>query len=463
MARKVPAKKASKTTKKATKATPVKTVSEDKIKKPRGRPKLDTGPKIFSKPDPKQVAMEINMRFGENGPILRAANNAWDASDLRRPCGIPSLDLATGGGLVAGKVHQIDGPESTGKNYLLYRYFGKVQENYGDAACLAMCCFESFVDKHFAQMCGCKIAMSPYDIRVTNTARKAKGQPPLTPEEEREALNCPGVGTFHIFEGPAERVLDGTIAAVKSNIYHLIGIDSWDSMLTAPEEKTELLETPQVASPATLQTRWSKKILDAFNPIYRCPSCGFSPLEKKVTDYKSCNYNYVCPNCKWKGKEPAVEINETTMYCIRQVRAKISMGGKVYGRAYKASGAYALQHLNHIRISLYPGQSLVENKIKIGKEINWEITKAKAGAKEGRTGSYILYLDPLEVDVATDLLNQCVNAEVVQVRAGHFSHEHFQVHGKENAIDLIEGSEELTKQLTRDLYIKSGLARIRFS
>lgn len=234
-------------------------------------------PATFGKMNPEDIIRRINVRFGDAGPIIRSANEAWDASDLRRPCGITSLDLAQGGGLVAGKVHQVDGPESTGKNYLLYRYFAQAQKNYGNDAVLAMACFESFVDKHFAQQCGCKIAMSQYDVEVTNRARELRGEPPLTKAEVKEARECPGVGTFHIFEGPSEAVLGGTVEAVETNAYQIIGIDSWDSMLTAPEERAELGEVPQVASPATLQTRWAKKILDAFTPIYRCPECGGAP------------------------------------------------------------------------------------------------------------------------------------------------------------------------------------------
>lgn len=422
----------------------------------------------FPKPDPAKVIRDINMRFGDAGPIIRAANQAWDASDLRRPCGIPSLDLATGGGLVAGKVHQVDGPESTGKNYLLYRYFAEAQRRYGNRAVLAMCCFESFVDKQFAQVCGCKIAMSKYDIEVTNVARAARGEAPLTKKEEKEALECPGVGEFHIFEGPSERVLDGVVEAVKANIYQIIGIDSWDAMMTVPEEKAALDEVPQVASPATVQTRWSKKILDAFNPIFRCAKCGYAPLEKKVTNYQLQNYKYECPDCKWKGEDPETEVNETTVYCVRQVRAKISMGGgKQYGRAYKTDGANALQHLNHIRISLHPGSALKDGKIKIGKEVNWEISKAKAGAREGRTGSFTLYFDPIEVDIAGDMLAQCLAHEVIiQEKGGYYNVpdvEMDRVHGKENILEMIEQEPELRELLRELLYIKADLAHLRFT
>jgi len=425
----------------------------------------------FPKPNPRDVLRSINMRFGDTGPVIREASEAWDASDLRRPSGIPSLDLATGGGLVAGKVHQFDGPESVGKNYILYRYFAQAQKNYGDDACLSMACFEAFVDKHFAQMCGCKIAMSEYDIRVTNRAREIRGEPPLTRAEKKEALSVPGVGTFHIFEGPAENVLDGIIEAVSSNVYQIIGIDSWDSMLTAAEDRATMDEVPQVASPATIQTRWAKKVLDAFNVVYRCPQCGYSPLEKKVTNYSQMNFNWICPNCSWKGLDPANEINETTVYCIRQVRAKIQMsGGKIYGRPYKSEGAHALQHLNHIRVSMHPGSSIKEGNVKIGKEVNWEVSKAKAGAREGSTGSFTLYFDPVEVDVARDMFSQCVKRGVIcslpqgwyEIPDIEMDGEALRVHGKEKLIRTIEDSEDLVDELREILYIKAGLSHVRF-
>jgi RecA/RadA recombinase len=424
----------------------------------------------FPKPSPQDVLRSINMRFGDTGPVIREASEAWDASDLRRPSGIASLDLAMGGGLVAGKVHQFDGPESVGKNYMLYRYFAQVQEQYGDDACLAMACFEAFIDKHFAQMCGCKVAMSKYDIEVTQRAREARGEEPLTKAEIKEALEVPGVGTFHVFEGPAESVLDGIIEAVAANIYQIVGIDSWDSMLTAAEDKATMDEVPQVASPATIQTRWAKKVLDSFNVVYRCPQCGYSPLEKKVTNYEQMNFSWNCPNCKWKGLDPANEVNVTTVYCIRQVRAKLQMGGKIYGRAYKSDGAYALQHLNHIRVSMHPGSSVKDGKVKIGKEVNWEVTKAKAGAREGATGAFTLYFSPMEVDVAGDLFAQCVKRGVIkQLPQGWYEVPEIEddegplrIHGKDKMISLIEREPELSAQLRELLYIQAGLAHVRF-
>ena len=422
----------------------------------------------FPKPDPKQVALAINMRFGNNGPIIRPASEAWSAFDLRRPNGIPSIDLATGGGLPAGGVCQIDGPESTGKNYLLYRYFAEVQRHYGERSCLAMACFENFVDKHFAQMCGVKVAMSQYDIDVTQRARKLRGEDPLTKKEVEEAMLCPGVGEFHIFEGPAENVLDGIVYAVEHNIYQVIGIDSWDMMLTGAEDVASLDETPQVASPAMLQTKWSKKILDALNPVYRCPGCARAPLSKKVTDSNKINYKYECPDCGWKGLEPEVEVNETTVIAIRQSRAKLDLGGgKVYGRKYDSKGAYALQHVNLIRLSLHPGQNIKVKEVKVGKEVNWEITKGKAGTHEGATGSFQLYFDPLEVDTASDLLAQCIRHKVIEKREGARyvvpEIEMDPVHGEEKMINLIESEPDLVKTLKELLNVHAGLAHVRLT
>jgi len=420
----------------------------------------------FPKPDPRQVALAINMRFGNNGPIIRPASEAWNAFDLRRPNGITSIDLSTGGGLPAGGVCQVDGPESTGKNYLLYRYFAEVQRNYGERACVAMACFENFVDKHFAQMCGVRVQMSKYDIDVTQRARKLRGEEPLTKQEIKEAIECPGVGEFHIFEGPAENVLDGIVYAVEHNIYQAIGIDSWDMMLTAPEDTAALDETPQVASPAMLQTKWSKKILDALNPIFRCPGCARAPLDKHVTDTKTINFKYLCPDCGWKGLDPHVEVNETTIVAIRQSRAKLNLGGgKTYGRAYDSKGAYALQHVNLIRLSLYPGAPIRLKDVKIGKEVNWEVTKGKSGTHEGASGTFSLYFDPLEVDTDGDLLTQCLKHKVIEKKDGARyvipEIEMDPVHGEEKMLGLLETEPELVRTLKELLYVHAGLAHVR--
>jgi hypothetical protein len=402
----------------------------------------------------------LNLSFVVDEAILTeiVEDQILDTYDLK--CAYPNNNYIAEGFVV----------HNCGKNYMLYRYFAQAQKNYGERACLAMACFESFIDKHFAQTCGCKIAMSEYDVEVTQRTRESKGEPPLNKEEIEEALSCPGVGTFHIFAGPAESVLDGIIEAVSSNVYQIIGIDSWDSMLTAAEDRATLEEIPQVASPATIQTRWAKKVLDAFNVVYRCPKCGYCPIEKKVTNYEMMNFNWVCSNCEWKGLDPDSEVNETTVYCIRQVRAKLQMGCKVYGRAYKADGAYAIQHLNHIRVSMHPGSSVKDGDVKIGKEVNWEISKAKAGAREGMTGSFTLFFDPVEIDVAGDMFAQCLKRGVIQqlpqgwleVPEIEMDGKPLRVHGKDKFISMIESEETLVEELRQLLYVKAGLSHVRF-
>jgi len=419
----------------------------------------------FPKPTPDEVIRDINMRYGDYGPVVRSANNAWDVSDLRRPSGIPSLDIAAGGGLIAGKVHQFDGPEGIGKNFLLYKHFAEIQRRYGDKSCLGMACFESFVDKQFAQQCGCKISMSEYDVAVSQRARKRRGEPPLTKEEIKEAISCEKVGAFHIFDSDTESVLDGLVKAASTNIYQMIGIDSWDAMITAQEETSDLDEIPQIASSSMLQTRWGKKILDSLGPVYRCPKCGHLPVSKKVINSNEGKYHYTCGKCSdWKGLYPAVEINETTIYCIRQVRAKIRTTGKVMGRPYDATGARMLNHLYHIRVSMHPGPFIkMKSDEIIGKEINWEIRKAKGGAREKAKGAFNLYFSPLEADVVTDLIDLSRKLGLIEGDgSGHYKVLGKNIHGKGKLISELENNRELFDSLLDKAYIDSGLAHVRF-
>lgn len=438
----------------------------EKAKKKEVTLKAVPSPRPTRKRDVLNVIDEINMRYGVSGPIARTGADAWDASDLRRPSGIASLDVAMGGGLVAGKVHQVSGPEGIGKNFLLYQFFARQQELYGDKACLAMACFESFVDKQFAQMCGCKIAMSPYDIETTQRAREMYGEPPMTDEEIRDALECPQVGEFVIFQGPAENVLDGIVMATKSNTFQLIGIDSWDVMQTASEDTKDLDEDPKVASASMIQTRWSKKILDAFNPIFICPECGSDHLEKVVIKIDSRNYRFKCKNCEWHGKKPDAEVNETSIYCIRQVREKLMTGGgKVMGRKYDAQGARALRHLNHIHLQLNPGAFVKEKNIKVGKEVSWEIKKAKAGAKEGATGTYILNFNPLGVDLADDVLGTALNVGTATYGGSKYNF-HFMgesIKGRDNTIKRLEEDMEFRNSVEDRILIDAGLGHVRLT
>ena len=469
-AKKAPKKKKAAPKKKAAKKAPVKKRAPQR-KKTKAREVSRVvvhAVSNFERQDPHELMHYINMEFGSSGPVVRPAASSWNAFDLRRPSGISSLDVAMGGGLPAGGLSQLDGPESTGKNFALYLHMAECQRIYGKASCMAMVSLETAMDKHFAQKCGVLVAMSPYDIGVENRARKRRGQPPMSDSEIREAMDMPTVGEFMILDqGPAEKILDGMVEVIKSNACQIVGVDSWDSILTYQERDTPLGEFAQQASNATLETKFTKKMDDALAAIFRCPECGAAPLGQKKVSESGRSYNWHCPSCRWKGLDPAVEVNETTIIAIRQVRGKRSAPGqKVFGRPYESKGSHALRHANLIKLSLHPGQRIPKDtkKEKLGKEVNWEVEKGKCGCHEGARGTFSMYFDTMSVDVYTDLVRTCMRYGVIEQGGGYYKIPHLDMRllGKEKLLQRVEESPELWDGLRDQLYIEADLAKVRF-
>lgn len=69
-----------------------------------------------------------------------------------------------------------------------------------------------------------------------------------------------------------------------------------------------------------------------------------------------------------------------------------------------------------IDVQLRPGEIKRDTKsgVKIWKEINWELTKGKAGTHEGKVGAYRYYFDPPEVDFCSDMVNFCKQQGIVR-------------------------------------------------
>ena len=79
---------------------------------------------------------------------------------LRRPSGIMQLDVDTGGGLPAGGINYISGPDGSGKTWLLYNYFATHQRLYGEEASICYVPVEFLPDYKFMRLCGCIIALT---------------------------------------------------------------------------------------------------------------------------------------------------------------------------------------------------------------------------------------------------------------------------------------------------------------
>lgn len=417
------------------------------------------------KPDVDEVVHRINLAYGKTGPAIQHAYNSWNVFDLRRPSGILSLDLNTGGGLPACGLSQLDGPEGVGKNFLMYHYMAECQRLYGDQACIAMASIETPMDKRFAQRCGVHIAMSPYDIGVENRARKRRGEPPMDSEEVRIARTTPTMGKFLILDqGGSEKILNSIVDLVGYNICQIIGIDSWDAVQTYMEREKDLGEHPQRAATAQLLTFFTKKISDEGLPdVYCCPDCGSAPLKQNVISIAELKYKWGCTQCKWVGLDPAVEKNETTLVAIRQARGNMDAGKNTRAPKWGSTGARAVRHQNLVRVTISPGKRLPEKGPQVGKEVNWRVSKAKCGSHEGPKGTFNLYFDTMSVDVYEDMIAQCTTHKVVSSGGGVYNAPclDVKVKGRDKFMQLLEEHPDYWDVLRDELYLRANLAHVR--
>lgn len=350
-------------------------------------------------------------------------NECHNPFDLRRPTGLTSLDMEIYGGLPAGGLTQIDGPEGVGKNFLMYQCMRRCQEIYGEHAGIAIACFETTIDKDYARRVGLQIAHDPYEIKLIQRERGEKGEPGLTKKEVRDLQDQ--MGSFAILRGEHTHIMDAIIRLVKSNAFQVIGVDSWDVVLPKAEIDKSMTSDPRVAAPAQLQTQFMNRFHAAMN--------------SRIDDRE----------------------NETTIIGIRQVRAKMR---KMFmnERPYEAQGARSIRHGKLLNISLHSGKNITDSSGKklVGKYVNWHIAKAKAGSHEGPKGDYAYYFDPPGFDAVIDLFDFGVTEGVITKKGGKYTAGTLE--GNEEGIKHILSSEPEARQALLDELVFNRGYNIRF-
>ena len=81
------------------------------------------------------LSAAINKELGGHAVIM-PAQDVPNVHILRRPFGIPSMDMRIGGGLPASGISTISGPPGVGKSLLCWQAAAQVQKNYGDNAAI---------------------------------------------------------------------------------------------------------------------------------------------------------------------------------------------------------------------------------------------------------------------------------------------------------------------------------------
>lgn len=307
--------------------------------------------------------------------VCASIDNSPNTYFLRRPSGIMPLDIHTGGGLPAGGLTYLSGPDGAGKTFLLYKYFAMCQRLYGQRACVALGVSEAAPDHFFMRKCGIQIAIPERMIEEQVHERKERGEPPFTKEQLKD-FRAPTVGQVKLLRGATgEELLQAIIECFESKLFDIIGLDSISACLPEADADKDLDEAPKRAAAAGMVTRFFQQYLNG-----------------------TTGYN---------GSNP------TTVIFTSQVRSnskKAEAASHIakYLPDYAPQGAWAAKHGKLIDILVKGGAKEKEvlpmqqaggtltqaaaqqktKKIQTGKEVNYEVLKGKAGVHEGITGSF---------------------------------------------------------------------------
>jgi RecA/RadA recombinase len=327
---------------------------------------------------------KMNEKYKGRGRVRRASEYILPHLLRRCPSGLPSLDIATAGGLPSGTFIEIVGPEGTGKTELATVYMVWQQEIWQDDCALAASMTEFHFDKYYAKRRGLKVALHPKEIEALERADGEKY------DKETIAHLKEQVGEFEeAFSPIAEVVWEMVIDFLKSRDFHIILIDSLGALM--PKQEAEgTMEDKTYSGAAGVNTQFFHKFHASM------------------------------------GLEEDGVGNETLVIGVNQVRDKI--GATMFDKDPKVGGGHAKDHGKSACILLMPGKKLT-NEIKVGsktkylqygKMIRWKILKGKHGFPEGASGE-LRYLYKHGFDRAYDILTEATIRGFVAKKGAWFS------------------------------------------
>jgi recombination protein RecA len=327
-------------------------------------PKKEANPLLL------EVLKNTEKRFGPGA--LRLGRDIPDMFRLRRPTGIPTLDLELLGGFPAGGPVQLIGADGSGKTDLAWRTLVQAQKNYGDRFAGAMACVEHWPDKSQARFAGLQLALSDEELMWIEEERGEK----LTKAEKAKLRQETGTMYFVPNQDGAENLLDLTAELYASGAFQIIVVDSLGALLSEGEYEKDLEAEAKVASIANLMTRFMKKIWSASMRLL-----------------------------------PDGTDNETTIMIINQYREKI--GATKYEDPLRHAGGNALKHGKLVDLFLRRGGWIKHDKTKLGKGLVGRVLKGKAGMHEGAIAEWDFHFAS-GVDIAQCLYDLATRFELVK-------------------------------------------------
>ena len=303
----------------------------------------------------------INKKMKGHAQLKRASDYVLPFMTKRMPTGLLSLDVELRGGFPCGGVSQVVGIKNSGKTYLAWQVIRQQQFYKGTKFKALLAMTEMRADRTQAKLAGVAISLGNEDIESLERARVDQGLSKFTKEEL--AILKYEVGTIDELHGEsAEYLFDAVLDAVENNVYHLIVIDSFGTIMSGAEAEAESISDQKYGGAAKPITQFLKK------------------LSAMLTmDDSMGNTRDVC------------------ILGINQVRDAIGQPNL----DYRSTGGRALEHAKFVDLlvtsgaaegyedNIFTSQGMKKRFIQTGKRVNWKIEKGKAGIHEGGRGDYV--------------------------------------------------------------------------
>lgn len=323
--------------------------------------------------------------------VMATAAEVPNTYEVRRPSGIMQLDVDTGGGLPAGTLNYISGPDGAGKSWLIQRYMLMNQKLYGAQSALALGLSEGGFDFKRALNMGLKVAVPDETINHWNISRQQMGMPAYTKEEWVGFKEQ--TGAFMIIRGATgEEVMTGVLEAIRSKLFSIVALDSVSALIPQDNASKDLDEENRMAAHASLVTKFMLK---------------YMPL---AVGLEGANY--------------------TTTIFTAQVRANMQKAQassfmQKFLKDWAAGGAWAARHAKSIDIVVWNGgkveRSVGGNKKTVGKVSKYELLKGKHGTHEGIQGEYKFFHEdylPPGIDDVDTVMVEGMRCGVIKERNG---------------------------------------------
>ena len=383
-----------KATKKGTKAkTPKKAAKKEKKGKKKDEPVA-----------PPTLTERLAKRLGKSVQITEL-RDVQTPFATRRGTGITSMDIDLGGGLPAGSLHQVFGPEGAGKDYLTNLMIAELQRIYGEDTKVAWLSFGYWPDRSHFKLAGVDENVGHLDVIHLGDGDMA-------------------------LEAPTEALLESILEVIREGSYQLVVLNEVASGETKDDMAKQLGVNRKMANLATLISQFCQKF--------------YSAIREKDVDGNP---------------------NATTLVVILPARANMDANTSKW-QPYSQTAGHALKHAKAVDIELMPGgfvnvERVVvggkKKKTHVGKMIRWHIRKGKHGISEGAEG-VLNFIFHRGIDLELDLLNSGMAYGTITRGGSSYTlvNREESITGKQNVVKLLREDVALRTEL-KELTILAAL------